>query len=415
MLRWRGIPHCQACLDLAARMDAMGCDWCAEHLGEIVEDILPRAKAWLKINHPVMSFLGRATGLDDVVLRARISLEVKAAIEAARLAIESRKTGSGRPDIAAELAARAAGVDSVDADEFAMRDRLCGACPLRESCEVYQQRERPTAACPHGLWFPAVSQPIAGPITTRHLYMFLMPVSNNGVWQENIRQLAQRASLFNGRRILTVCVVKRPTKFSRNRRIESTDPVGAVLDESRRHGLEWTEVHEVVNSDSKRETNSFLDRIGSLESTSPTEAIFCCHGKGTTHSKESLCYEWMQVMYEVCLDDWASVERALTRHVFAGAFRRFGEFRTPGNHRWHFSGTFYWIRSAALFALNWRRIDNIWFGTESWPGLIIPAADSACLFADDAPDLYQPQTWEGRIRPLLTTWRLLHGDPADRD
>jgi hypothetical protein len=42
------IPPCQACLDLARRMNEWGVDVCREHLAEIVADIKPRADKWFE-------------------------------------------------------------------------------------------------------------------------------------------------------------------------------------------------------------------------------------------------------------------------------------------------------------------------------------------------------------------------------
>jgi hypothetical protein len=47
-----GVPHCQACRDMAAKMDDWGPLGCVERLQEIVDDVLPRAQKWVAAKHP---------------------------------------------------------------------------------------------------------------------------------------------------------------------------------------------------------------------------------------------------------------------------------------------------------------------------------------------------------------------------
>lgn len=78
-----GVPPCQACFKLAKKMNLWGPDRCLKNIGEIVEDILPRAKAWVKNNAPWTHFLLPGI-VEDAGLRLKISSDVKVAIEASR-------------------------------------------------------------------------------------------------------------------------------------------------------------------------------------------------------------------------------------------------------------------------------------------------------------------------------------------
>lgn len=49
-----GMPSCQSCLDLAKRMDEWGVEGCRSREGEIIEDILPRARRWWESSSPWM-------------------------------------------------------------------------------------------------------------------------------------------------------------------------------------------------------------------------------------------------------------------------------------------------------------------------------------------------------------------------
>ena len=97
------------------------------------------------------------------------------------------------------------------------------------------------------------------------------------------------------------------------------------------------------------------------------------------------------------------MQRALEQYSIAGSFRRFGEFSTPGNHRWHFSGTFYWFRNNAVFSRIWNQIDRVYFGVEAWPGKMFKPEESACLFADNAGGMYLETEWE-KLQRQIDVW-----------
>lgn len=78
-----GVPHCQACLDLAAKMDAWGPAGCERRMEEIVSEILPRAREWLGDNKPWAHRLLSAVKLEDTALRLAIRQKVLQAIRAA--------------------------------------------------------------------------------------------------------------------------------------------------------------------------------------------------------------------------------------------------------------------------------------------------------------------------------------------
>jgi hypothetical protein len=80
-------------------------------------------------------------------------------------------------------------------------------------------------------------------------------------------------------------------------------------------------------------------------------------------------------------------------------------FGTPRNHRWHYSGTFYWFRNRDVFQRDWRTVDQKFFGTEAYPGLLFHPDDTGCLFADKTKDLYKLDYWNSEIQPALERWR----------
>jgi hypothetical protein len=78
------MPHCDACTELAAKMDHWGQEKCLEKFGEIVADILPRAQAWIKSNHPVAQKILAFTHTEQLTLVTAISQNVKKAIKLSR-------------------------------------------------------------------------------------------------------------------------------------------------------------------------------------------------------------------------------------------------------------------------------------------------------------------------------------------
>jgi orotate phosphoribosyltransferase len=78
-----GVPHCQECLDLAARMDRWGKRGCRHRLDRIVREILPRARAWIAEERPFVHVLLSASRLEEAALRAALAGKIKRAIAAA--------------------------------------------------------------------------------------------------------------------------------------------------------------------------------------------------------------------------------------------------------------------------------------------------------------------------------------------
>jgi hypothetical protein len=224
----------------------------------------------------------------------------------------------------------------------------------------------------------------------RHLTYHIWPTTHQDSWRWNLRQLAARWDLFNGRKVLGLAIDKKTV---------SADAVTAYAASL---GMVFDGVVTKTNSRTLREVVTFrpmLELLG-ITSMGSRDVVFSAHAKGVRHNtREQHIEDWARLMYRVCLDDFAAVEPHLLANVFAGAFRRFNNFTTPGNHVWHYSGTFYWWRPAEVARRNWQKIDNRFFGTESWPGHQAARDEAACLFLDDCGDLYDRQYWESTVWP----------------
>lgn len=239
--------------------------------------------------------------------------------------------------------------------------------------------------------------PFTGPVT-RNLIYHLGPFSGNGTWQRNIAQLRRRIEIFNGRRIATILT---DPKF---------DPPELVLREC---GDLFDETIVLPNDSKLREVVSFLPLFERIASTDENTITFFAHAKGVSHPVNDgvTVHRWTQIQYETCLDYLPLVEERLRYFPIVGSFKKIGRhLGVP----WHYSGTYYWLRNARVFASpNWRRIQPKWWGTESWPGLHFPVNEAGTLFFErESFDLYQFAFFQEVVEPAYTVWREQHAHLA---
>lgn len=83
-----GVPHCQACKELAVNMDHWGVEGCKERIDTIVQEIFPRAKKWVSENRPWVHRLLSGIGVEAPAIRTKIRQDVSKAIDIA--AMESK-------------------------------------------------------------------------------------------------------------------------------------------------------------------------------------------------------------------------------------------------------------------------------------------------------------------------------------
>lgn len=241
---------------------------------------------------------------------------------------------------------------------------------------------------------PLIGVPIANPV--RHFIWHCYPVNDNGdVWRQQIDRIKQTIGEFNGVRAVAVGT---PGKADAHE-LERFDTVKKAW------GNDF-DCYEVANVKNFREGASFIKLVSLLaEHNGPNDVAFYGHNKGVTHrNADSICHAWADAMFETVLENSDAAIDALATHGCAGSFKRYGQFTTPGNHRWHYSGTFYWLRLADVFARKWQRIDRRFFASESWPGLQFNANEAACLFYDQCGDIYHMS--REHIAEKLTNWRL---------
>ena len=90
-----------------------------------------------------------------------------------------------------------------------------------------------------------------------------------------------------------------------------------------------------------------------------------------------------------------------------GIFRKHGRF---ANHRnlgdWHYSGTFFWMRHASVFARDWRNVPQFYGGVEAWPGMHFARHETGCLLLDNLRELpYQDRFWAQKGNAAAAQWK----------
>lgn len=208
---------------------------------------------------------------------------------------------------------------------------------------------------------------------TRHLLYFVYPVLNNGVWQRNLDQLKKRLHLFNGQRWVAIASPSKRDEVAAARPVIEYLGVGAanymlMAHPQRRLGevLAFTSLWEQL-----RKHNG------------PRDVTFYGHTKGATKPVDNTIsvHKWGDLMYAANLDHWDDVARLLETHCTVGAFKKKGWWRGDDRFvRWHYHGTFYWVRNKEVFERNWRSVQPHYGGTEMWPGIMFDNKESACIF-----------------------------------
>ena len=292
----------------------------------------------------------------------------------------------------------------------AYRDRLekvlatAMRMPIHSEGEALQAATVPAAAA-HAEVHPGLSAvaPAAprprlvepAPFTTtprRNLIYHVWPVRGS-TWRWNLDELIRRIDLFNGRRVIGIVCDER------------SDDAAAVQAHLQGHGCEFV----VMRNDQRGESATFgamLERVASIDAN---ELSFYAHAKGVKYEPQfpRSVKRWAEVQYAVTLDDWLGVKEQLQRFAMTGIFRKHGRF---ANHQnlgdWHYSGTFFWMRHASVFARDWQRVPQFYGGVEAWPGMHFACQETGCMLLDNLRELpYQDRFWASKGDPAIQRWK----------
>lgn len=378
MLLWadKHVPPCDACNLLAQTMNRWGPDGCEVRIDDIVNDILPRAKAWVAENRPFVDAL-LPSGILEWQIRKQITADVRAAIEKARnnpTPLPSTPSPRKRTH-GCTSCGKSKRRGSVHAPGDVSNLLLSTAWgPLQDELDRK---------------FPAV-QPL--PFTSRPIVNLLYHIypRKHSVWQWNLDQLLKRIGIFNGRRIIAIAV----------------DGDTDTADDVRRYL--GGHVHEYLvyqNSRKVGEMVSFLPLLRQLITDDPNQITFRAHAKGVrSHKNVPHLQDWTELLYRTNLDDMPHVLDQLSSHAMTGACRKFGQF-VKRTRSVTYSGSFYWFRPCWVYSRKWEDVDNSkrW-GCEAWPSLFTEY-ETACLFLDDTGNMYSEEYWHGTVLPQYQQWK----------
>lgn len=293
----------------------------------------------------------------------------------------------------------AANLTICDTCPLLVADGMCDGCGCLVAAKVTMRQEE----CPAGKWFADLHpvRPLVHPV--RNLIYHLLPVAATENWRWNLDQLAQRWGVFNGRKYLSIVDCNSGTindihSFGNGRNVTTVHP-SEVVEYCDLLGLDWTETRVVANSPRLGEVVSFPWLLGASMNDRENETTMYAHGKGTTHSeageKGEIIRRWGAAMYRYCLDDIASVDRALERYPVAASLIRTDPMSKNG---WHPSGTFFWMRHAALMAVPWQAIQQTYHGVEAYIGDHFQRHEVAVLAHGNSGDLYKQSEWDKLAR-----------------
>ena len=219
--------------------------------------------------------------------------------------------------------------------------------------------------------------------------MFVYPRTIGQKWRRSVAHIKARLSQFNGRKVVAIA------------HDTSTDYPGEVEAAFGDPSIEYL----TCQNTGLQEIQPFAGLLTAV-SQEPGITLYA-HSKGCTHvADEAASHPWCDAMAAACLDYPELIECVLKTHGTCGAFRSLQPIGTSPS-RWHFAGTWWWVRNESLFSRNWGDFEQVFWGTESYPGRHFQYHESACLFFDAAhtAHLYDPVWWTKYIGPAFRSWR----------
>lgn len=246
-----------------------------------------------------------------------------------------------------------------------------------------------------------------GDIITRNLVYYVYPVAGNGFWQRRVDRLASSLPLFNGRVVVGVAREspggRKYTALDGPREGVSTDPLEAVVARFGRHASR-IEFVPLANDPDLWESAHLVPLLSRVLSRDPRSATLYAHAKGVTRPAWHPAHRWTEVLHETLIESWDAVAESLRVHPCAGSFKKVGRGwpSSQSRSRWHYSGSWFWVRDAALLSRDWRKIDTFWAAAESYPSLHFSRDEAGCVFHAASVrrmNLYDPNYWRHVVEP----------------
>lgn len=327
-----------ACKNLREEMNANGLQWCRSNLNHLADQML---KNWPLISEHV---------------------EVNLLSTLARIS----------PDFVKRQAIKHILTESFDAAE---RD-YNRALRTRRSRRIRRGRVHRPVNSPI---FPYVFQPIEKPKLSLMFHCY--PYGEN--WKRHAERLSHIVDRFDH---LYLGISTDSRTYTRNDVVDVFGP-------------RWDVTHVIDGN--LREVDTYALMLPKLGRTS-NDVTFCAHSKGSQpHTRNDAVDWWIDAMYTTVLENIDEVVELLNENAIVGSFRRPGDMLRP-RYNWHYSGTYYAFRNAALFNNGVPDYRQYWWGTESWPGDHVPYKYSHCIFGDQCDRLYEARN---QPRQELEEWK----------
>lgn len=276
-------------------------------------------------------------------------------------------------------------------------ESICTTCPYARRLSFFEQTEmlakrrlsRITTSCGN-----------CSSDTARHLTYHIYPTKHSMSWRWNLQQLRQYWPVFNGKKVLAIAVD------------DGTATAATVQAFCCELGMQFDTVIVKSNNHRLREVRTWIPILNAIgvKDMGNNDVVFSAHAKGVRHHAASAVVKWWTAcMYISLLGGINSVLQMLNTADAVGSFRRVGVFSGGTSAaQWHYSGTFFWWKPQAICNSGdgWRRIDKQFYGTETWIGKHLTYDRSACMFLDNAGDLYSLDYWLSYVIP---EWNRLCG------
>jgi hypothetical protein len=363
-----GVPHCQACIDMAATMDIWGKSKCKQNIEIIIDDILPRARSWMADNqsfiHTLFS-IPLLSKIEDAALRIGIKQKVVKAIElAGDKPIRQRKRKHPIQQVSLPPSDKSNLISSTAIGE-----------PTWQIGE-YKTVEQ----------IPFSREPI------KNLIYHIYPNKCDNIWKRNLDLLLEYIDIFDGRRVVAITI----DSESDDAKVVQDYLAGVVI-----------ELMVFRNNSRVGEMTSFIPLLSQIESYNPNEITFRAHAKGVHRyckdKKAPHLMEWVEMLYRTNLRFPEIVKDQLTSTAMTGSCRKFDMFDKKQS-KVSYSGSFYWFRNIFTFSREWYNVDSPRWGCESWPGKIFTKDETSCLFLDEAKSMYSPIYWTETVKPQYEKW-----------
>jgi len=364
MFKAHGFEACEACYELAHRMNEWGPEGCRTNLEMIVADILPRALIWERDKVGWWAKL-----LPESVTEAAIKLMVEQAIATAK-----------------------------------PLEWVAEPKPVVNRAVRHDPRKFVTRVTDSN-WQPLIGVPIDRSKLVTHMLYHFMPLNDQSeaVWRRHADWIREVRGDFNGRLLVGI------TSKGQEKPGHVLMPPDTVMD-----ALQGLDAEFIVEPNHPQigEGQTFPKMLAAIQTQNPNEVFFYGHSKGVTRPTDETPQLWAKASFDTLFRNRVEAISALDSVGVVGAFRMPGgkAVNLPGlGPWWFFSGTFFAVRSVDAFKRNWSSLPKHYGCVEQWPRLNFDRlTETRCLFHDETANLYDANYWRETVTPAFEKWKVDH-------